>query len=281
MRIRTVKPEFWGHPVFARQPDDVRLAAIGLLNISDDEGYFLASPALIRSSLWPFDEDSTRARRVLATLTNEGWIEVREHLSHGPIGLVVNFTKHQRIDRPSLSKIKTYFLDEDSTSIRRALDDHSLLDQGSGIRDQGSRDQGIKGSKKHKEASASPPVSEFGFVQKEKPLEVAERKEDKDIPFDADLFKDFWEGYGKKVGKSDTLKVWKRLSRVQQESAADGCKAFTAAHPDPKFRKDPVRYLRGECWEDEIPESTVCPYPDQSPDWWNWYAERPHLMAQS
>jgi hypothetical protein len=137
MRIRTIKPEFWSHPVMAAEADEVRLAAIGLLNYADDEGYFLASPAAIRAAIWAFDEDSTRARRVLDRLISVGWIVVAKHPTHGPVGFVVNFTKHQRVDRPSPSKLKCYFLDESSTNPRRALDEHSSLDQGSGNRDQG------------------------------------------------------------------------------------------------------------------------------------------------
>lgn len=156
MRIRTIKPEFWPHPIMARQPDEVRLCAIALLNVADDEGYFLASPALVRSEVWPFDEDSSRARRGLDTLASIGWVEIRNHPTHGPIGKVVNFSKHQRIDRPSASKIASYFLDERSTNDRRALDERSLLDQGSGIRDQGAREQG---SGTNSDGAASPPAA--------------------------------------------------------------------------------------------------------------------------
>lgn len=136
----TVKPEFWPHPVMARQNDDVRLAAFALLNIADDKGYFIAEPAIIRSAIWPFDEDSTRARRVLATLSDVGWIELRNHPQHGQIGCVVNFTKHQRIDRPSTSKIATYFLDEHSTNTRRSIEDRRSA--GTGNREQGSGNKG-------------------------------------------------------------------------------------------------------------------------------------------
>lgn len=145
MRIRSLKPEFWTHPILAAMPDDARLAAIGLLNVADDHGYFLARPALVRSALWPLDEDSTKARRVLAQLSEAGWIEVREHPTHGPIGRVVNFTKHQRVDRPSPSKIAAYWLDDSSSNIRRTLDDNSSLEQGAGSREQGSKDQGGAG----------------------------------------------------------------------------------------------------------------------------------------
>jgi len=134
-RIRTVKPEYWRHPVMARQPDDVRLMAVALLNIADDEGLFFADPALLRGEVWPFDEDSSRTRRVLEQLERIGWISVREHPEIGMVGKVVNFTKHQKVDRPTPSKIKGYF---DSSNIRRGLDEDSLLEQGTGNREQGS-----------------------------------------------------------------------------------------------------------------------------------------------
>lgn len=41
-RIRSVKPEFWGHPVMSKQIHAVRLLAIALLNFADDEGFFFA-----------------------------------------------------------------------------------------------------------------------------------------------------------------------------------------------------------------------------------------------
>lgn len=118
MRIRTIKPSFWAHPVMARQTDTVRLLAIGLLNLADDDGYFLAHPNLIRSALWPFDDDSTNVQRALDTLSDKGYVCVKKHPEQGEIGLVVKFREHQRIDRPSPSTLKAYFLDEHSTNVR-------------------------------------------------------------------------------------------------------------------------------------------------------------------
>jgi len=43
-----VKPEFWTHPVLGRQAPEVQLLALGLLNLADDEGYFLADSGLVR-----------------------------------------------------------------------------------------------------------------------------------------------------------------------------------------------------------------------------------------
>jgi hypothetical protein len=124
MRIRTIKPEFWAHPVMSRQSDCTRLLAIGLLNHADDHGYFYADPALVRSALRSFDEDSTKIRASLGELCAIGYIEMREHPSHGPIGFIVSFSQHQRVDRPKDSIIKGLF---DSTNDRRMIDDKSSL----------------------------------------------------------------------------------------------------------------------------------------------------------
>ncbi len=125
----------------ARQADGVRLLAIGLLNFADDEGYFYADAAFVRNALRPLDDDSASTRRMLEVLSRIGWVEIREHPTQGKIGKILSFLKHQKIDRPTPSKIGVYYT---SSSTRRTIDEDSLLDQGSGIRDQGSgiRDQG-------------------------------------------------------------------------------------------------------------------------------------------
>ena len=132
MRIRTVKPEFWSHPVMGRMDGQAQALALGLLNLSDDEGYFQADASVVRSALRPFDDESTTTRRCIDELSRVGWIEVRKHATHGAIGRVVNFAKHQRIDRPKDSNLKQYWddgrIDESSTTNRRIIDDESTLE---------------------------------------------------------------------------------------------------------------------------------------------------------
>jgi hypothetical protein len=130
MRIRTVKPEFWAHPVMSRLPYDTRILGLGLLNLADDEGYFDADPDYIRGAVL-FREDSSNVRRMLDELSRSEWITLCGRPER-PIGRVVNFRKHQRVDRPQPSRLKQYALDESSTNYRRALDDQSTPDQGSG-----------------------------------------------------------------------------------------------------------------------------------------------------
>jgi hypothetical protein len=130
MRIRTVKPEFWAHPVMSRLPYDTRILGLGLLNLADDEGYFDADPDYIRGAVL-FREDSSNVRRMLDELSRSEWITLCGRPER-PIGRVVNFRKHQRVDRPQPSRLKQYALDESSTNDRRAIDDQSTPDQGTG-----------------------------------------------------------------------------------------------------------------------------------------------------
>lgn len=121
-RIRTVKPEFWSHPILGRMADSTKTMAIALLNLADDEGFFLADPILVRNFARPFDDDSSITRRSLDDLSRIGWISILDNPSHGPIGKVVNFKVHQRIDRPKPSKLSIYF---ESTTNRRLVDEGS------------------------------------------------------------------------------------------------------------------------------------------------------------
>lgn len=116
-RIRTIKPEFWSHPILARQDDATKLMAISLLNFSDDEGYFHAEPNLVRGFCRPFDDDSTITKKCLENLSKIGYISISENEFYGPIGLIEKFSEHQRIDRPNDSKLKSYYSSKDRRKI--------------------------------------------------------------------------------------------------------------------------------------------------------------------
>ena len=143
MRIRTIKPEFWTHPLLAREADDVRLLAIGVLTYADDEGYFMADPVLMRNALWPYDETPERLRRTSGRLAEIGYIELSTHPTHGMVGRVVNFLSHQRISHPTPSKIKAYFIPEsfrnNSGIAPESLRPEGNREQGTGNREQGTR----------------------------------------------------------------------------------------------------------------------------------------------
>jgi len=66
------------------------------------------------------------------------------------------------------------------------------------------------------------------------------------------LFEKFWDTYGKKTGKNNTIKEWNKLSTDDQRVAVDKVSAYVKDRPDPKYRKDPERYLKNRLFEDEI-----------------------------
>lgn len=64
MRIRQVKPEFWSDPDMAELSPAVRLTYIGLWNIADDSGWFVADATYIGHELYGYDARSEREAAV-------------------------------------------------------------------------------------------------------------------------------------------------------------------------------------------------------------------------
>ncbi len=107
-RIRTIKPEFFTDEDLSKLPEVTHYGmAAGLLTYADDEGYFTANPGLIEAAPFPLRESSVSTHDMLTQLENMGYIR-RGSTPDGKVwGVVVNFTKHQRVNRPTSSKIKT------------------------------------------------------------------------------------------------------------------------------------------------------------------------------
>lgn len=125
MRIRTIKPEFWTHEGLCGCSEFTRLLAIALLNWSDDEGYFMANPILIRGQVFPFLDDSKIIPRSLQDLSSVGWIRLGKDNQGRSVGMVVNFSKHQRVDKPKPSEIKasSTFQDQSKNDLGSVLDE--------------------------------------------------------------------------------------------------------------------------------------------------------------
>lgn len=123
MRIRTVKPEFWTHRELTKLPPMIRLMCLALLNYADDEGYFWADEDLVRAAIMP-REDSKNVLGMIQECSRAGWIRLFSS-KEGPIGHVINFKSHQRIDKPYPSKIKQHILQECSKNDLGTFDDHS------------------------------------------------------------------------------------------------------------------------------------------------------------
>lgn len=65
-------------------------------------------------------------------------------------------------------------------------------------------------------------------------------------------FELWWDMYRKKRGRKKAKQKWDRLTKQQQEACLRATPAYVESTPDVTYRKDPLTYLNGECWEDEI-----------------------------
>ena len=79
-------------------------------------------------------------------------------------------------------------------------------------------------------------------------------------------FEEFWDAYGKKRGKAKALKEWQKAKITDElaDKLIEQAKKQVTAIPDPQFRKDPERWIKGFHWEDEIvilkaPEEKLMP----------------------
>jgi hypothetical protein len=107
-RIRTIKPEFPQSETTGRLSRDARLLFVQLWTIVDDEGRARAASRMLASLLYPYDDD--------APGLIDGWLTelerencIRRYEIDGDRYLeIVKWLKHQKIDRPSKSRLPEY-----------------------------------------------------------------------------------------------------------------------------------------------------------------------------
>jgi len=130
-RIRTIKPEFPQSESMGMVSRDARLLFIQLWTLCDDSGRARAASRMLASLLFPYDDDAPGLiSGWLAELEREGCI-VRYSADGSQYLQVCNWLNHQKIDKPSASKIPAF--DESSrilANIRRWI-----KDQGSRIKE--------------------------------------------------------------------------------------------------------------------------------------------------
>lgn len=68
----------------------------------------------------------------------------------------------------------------------------------------------------------------------------------------ASEFEFFWNSYEKKVDRSKCEKAWNKLSKADIYKICDTVENYVKANSDIQFRKNPLTYLNGKCFNDEI-----------------------------
>ena len=126
-RIRTIKPEFPQSESIGRIGRDARLLFILLWTIADDDGRTRAASRMLASLLFPYDDDVPALIDTwLAELEREECI--RRYEVDGSIYLeVCNWLKHQKIDKPSKSRLPPF---DESSRLVAKLREESTTDLG-------------------------------------------------------------------------------------------------------------------------------------------------------
>ncbi len=227
-RIRTIKPEFPQSESMGRVSRNARLLFVLLWTLCDDSGRTRGNSRMLASLLFPYDDDAPGLiDGWIAELQKEACIE--RYAADGSTYIeITNWLNHQKIDKPSPSKIPAFV---ESSRILANPRERSSVDQGV--------DQGV-------DQYLSDCASDL-LIQKQKP-KVS-------LPKD---FVEFWNAYPKKEGKLTALAEWKKqkpdleivLSSIKQQSAGK------------KWRDGyillPTKWLKEQRWNDEVqPALTV------------------------
>jgi hypothetical protein len=184
-RIRTIKPEFPQSETIGRLSRDARLLFVQLWTIADDCGRLRGASRMLASLLYPYDND---APKLIGAWLDE--LEKKECIRRYEVEgsqyiEIINWLKHQKIDRPSTSRIPAFV--EGSTPPREES----------------------RGS----DADLGPRTVDQGPRIKDRVAAVAAARDDE--------FEKFWKTYPRTpvMAKKETLREWGKLSIEDQKAA--------------------------------------------------------------
>jgi hypothetical protein len=138
-RIRSIKPEFPHSESMGNVSREARLCFILLWTIADDAGRLRGNSRMLASLLYPYDNDAPKLiDKWLTDLEANGCV-VRYSADGQSYIQICNWLNHQRIDKPTASKIPQ--LQEDSRGFakgREASCEEGIGREGNGIGVEGS-----------------------------------------------------------------------------------------------------------------------------------------------
>lgn len=210
-RIRTIKPELPQSESMGRVSRDARLCFILLWTISDDEGRLRGNSRMLASLLFPYDDDAKDLMPGwLDELTREGCIVAYRHDSDSYVQ-ILKWLKHQKIDKPSASKIPA---PTDDSVIPR--EDSRILPVGSKDLDlvSGSKDGSGSAPAKPEPANKGSRLPIDWSLPTEWATWAIADKPGYPVILEAAKFKDYWLAKtGKDATKADWFATWRNWVR--------------------------------------------------------------------
>lgn len=65
-------------------------------------------------------------------------------------------------------------------------------------------------------------------------------------------FEKWWQIYNKKRGKSKCMRKWAQMPKKDRRACIEATPRYVASITNKVFQKDPLTYLNGRAWEDEV-----------------------------
>ncbi|GAB3192053.1 hypothetical protein [Nesterenkonia suensis] len=236
MRIRSIKPEFWRSPDIRQLDWDDRLLFIGLWSYVDDNGVGRDDVPSIIGDLFAGDmfenprETVARVSRGLQNLSEAGRI-ARYPTEKGDCLYIVNWNKHQRIDKPNKAR-----LDAPPPELQASGGDSRGCREGVArvqeIPAPGTGEQGNRGT-------GEETLSRTGSA-------VAHMTE-------PDTFDQFWNTYPRKADKKKARTAYKAaLKRADPDTILRGAQAYADdPNRDDAYTKYPASWLNADAWDND------------------------------
>jgi hypothetical protein len=130
-RIRTIKPEFFTSLTIDKLSLAAQRTFAGLLTYADDYGKGIDDARLIKAALWPLRDEHTPAKveEDMAAIAALGLI-LRYTYGEGRYFQILGWNEHQRVNRPSPSKLPEPPPPEGSPRAHAQLTEGSLSSNG-------------------------------------------------------------------------------------------------------------------------------------------------------
>ncbi|WP_369167836.1 hypothetical protein AB5J49_08160 [Streptomyces sp. R28] len=241
-RIRSIKPDFFTSLTIADLTYEQRLTFIGLWTHVDDSGRCVDDARLIKAALWPLDERTAADIEGDLGALSESSLILRYTLNQKRYLAVRGWREHQKINRPTDSKIPpppeapilgATCADEDSSTPHGGSTEDSLAER--------------KGKEQGKEQGTG----------KGTPAATPSATRASADPGPA--FDEFWSLYPRKAGKSEAAKAWIKATKNGADPASllAALKAHAeyhlAAKTEQQFIPHASTWLNQKRYEDEPP----------------------------
>jgi hypothetical protein len=81
-------------------------------------------------------------------------------------------------------------------------------------------------------------------------IQEKEKEKEKGI-INTSEFERFWSAFDKKVDRKKCSDIWAKIPVTKRNQIIEAANQYRISTPEARYRKNPLTWLRGECWNDE------------------------------